>query len=1134
MDPTHQNGMSGGQMPPGGDGPSPECPSDARLEILLEAGEGSADHRWFVAHLESCDHCPPRLDALWTRMTDSPGTPVPGQLDLDQFNRILGRISARTTASQYDLSFLPLSLRIGCLGKLGPYDLERVIGSGGMGLVFQGRDQRTGERVAVKTLRRPREAGPDLRERFLREGLVAQPISHPGVLPVRDSGTDSGIPYLVTPLLTGRNFDRLIRDKAPLPVAEAVEWIRQAAEALGAAHRLGIVHRDIKPSNLWLRGEGGAARVCVIDFGLALAETRGDLARLTSDGTMVGTPAYIAPEQASGGQAGPPADLFSLGCVLYEMLTGRRVFPGDNPLEVLRAIALFRVVPAERFRPDLPRPLRAILSRCLEPAPADRYPDASALAEDLRRLQAGLKSLYSPPGWPEKLRRWAVRHPGLAATFGLVALGLTTSTAVSVYQANQAGAARARAEAEVEISRATAERNRHLLYFAGVRSALDSYNAGRAGEALATLTRMDEDPQFQALIGFEWHHLERLCRQTAQEMTVGAAGGFPVVHEIAELEPGIVTAYNKDSFIRADWAKGAITHFPVEHDRKAPGAITMSPDGRRGAWLEPGGEIRSIDLQTGVITGCCKGLASKGESVSHLALGPARADRLYLCLGESGGGKTRLVAWDLAKGEVSHSHDLATRPDFQLKSSPDGTALLTVLQGGSLALWRPGSGGGLTVSRPIPLESPLVFWRADGKNCYVMGREKFQTRVYHWDFSGAPVPVEFGGAQPDLMVPALSGDFFALDSKGMRHRLEGGLATRAPGQVAPGVYTRGLIGSDGRFPLLAACRRNTVARLALSPPSPAERHTLAPREKSLAVDLVWLDESHLVARQTPDKEGFSRLTLLRHEVAAENGAFRLIPLRETRLKGRCQIVHGSPPGRLLLAREGECLWIGVAGEEPAGIHLKKLPFRLLALGDGYAGLTRDGTLFRLDGSMREQWSLGVSGSEEGSGELLCFCAAPDSSSLAVLWRRSGKSTLSWIRAKDGGLISTDTREEWEDVMDMAMVTPESLAITRATGEISLHSLREGRATATMKNLDRVPIYLSHSTAAGRMATIDAGGQVDLWDVRHWLHVPVVSNPQENRSNIPLGLSFSPGGDKLAFFGEDGTISVLSGPGPRMP
>ncbi|MFM8933086.1 MAG: hypothetical protein ACKOS8_14565, partial [Gemmataceae bacterium] len=167
-------------------------------------------------------------------------------------------------------------------------------------------------------------------------------------------------------------------------------------------------------------------------------------------------------------------------------------------------------------------------------------------------------------------------------------------------------------------------------------------------------------------------------------------------------------------------------------------------------------------------------------------------------------------------------------------------------------------------------------------------------------------------------------------------------------------------------------------------------------------------------------------------------------------------------------------------------------------------------------------------------ELLGFCASPDSSSLAVLWRRSGKSTLSWIRARDGGLLSTETREEWEDVMDMTMVAPESLAITRTAGEIALHNLREGRTTKTLKNMDRVPVYLSYSAEAGRMATIDIGGQVELWDTRHWLHVPLVSNPQDNRSSISMGLAFSPGGGKLAYFSEDGTVSILVAPRPSLP
>lgn len=1132
MDPNHQSGTSQGQTPPDGEGPSPECPNDARLESLLEADEDSAENRWFVAHLEACPHCPDRLNTLWSRMTDANRTPVPVQLDRDQFNRILDRIHAKTTASQFDLSFLPVSVRAGCLGRLGPYDLERVIGSGGMGLVFKGWDHRTGERVAVKTLRRPREAGADLRERFLREGSVARPVRHPGVLPVQDSGTDAGVPYLVTPLLTGRSFDNLIHNQAPLPVADAVEWIRQAAEALGAAHRLNIVHRDIKPSNLWLRREGEAGRVRVIDFGLALAESQGDRVRLTTAGTMLGTPAYIAPEQAAGEPSGPPADVFSLGCVLYEMLTGRRVFPGDNPLEVMRSIAAFRVIPAGRFRPDLPRPLRDILTRCLELDPANRYPDASTLAEELRRLQTGLKSLYRPPGRTERLRRWALRHPGYAVTFGLVALVLTTATVVSLHLAREAGRARAIAETEVETSRRVAEKNSHLLYFAGIRAAVNSYLSGRVGEARASLTEMENTLEFNRLAGFEWRHLADLCSRGAQEMPISPEDNSLVARGITEMAPGVLAALTNDSFVRIDWRHGECARFPVEIRKDFLGLPSLSPDGRQGAWLTPGGVMTLIDLETGSESEICQGLKLGNAVVQSLALGPVKSNRLFIALRDPTGNKHSLVTWDLARGEATHTQGLEWKPGRQFLSSPDGGTLLGLLEGGRLVAWNPSRPGPPRFAGPLPIESPVPAWRADGTDCYVMGRENFRTRVYFWDLAGSPEPVDFGTAQPDLMAPATNGDFFTFDSTGAMHRLDGNRATRVPGGIAVGVYSRALITSDSRFPLKAVAFRGTALQTALVPPDPMQRHTIA--GPAPLADVVWLDDSHLVARQTMGKDGFTHLTVLRSAGGVETVAPPLTVRRETRLQGRCMIAPSAGTGKVLVVRDRDCLWLDATGETDTGIRLEKSPFKLVALGDGFAGLSRDGTLFRLDGSLRAQWSLVVPGSGQGPGELLGFSAAPDSSSLAVLWRSSGKATLSWVRASDGMLLSTEIRENWGEVLDMSMVSPEELALARLTGDVFLHSLPRQTTLATGKNMDRIPVYMDYSKAAGRMATIDTGGQIHLWDPRQWLHVPIVSNPRENRSSIPLSLAFSPGGDRLSFFTEDGTVSVLAAPQPGKP
>ena len=1127
MGSSDQNGTSGGKPCPDGEGLPGGCPDDARLESLLEAEEGSPEHLEFDRHLERCPHCPGRLEALWGKTADSATAGLTDGLTREHFDRILDRISAQTTAREYDLSFLPLSLRAECLGQLGPYHLERVIGSGGMGLVFQALDSRTGERVALKTLRGGRSAPRDLRERFLREGRVAQPVRHPGVLAVRDAGTDTGIPYLVTPLLSGQSFDSLIRGKAPLPAADAVEWARQAAEALGAAHRFNIVHRDIKPSNLWLRAGDDPQRVCVLDFGLALQGAPTGAERLTTTGAMLGTPAYIAPEQANGHHAGPPADVFSLGCVLYEMLTGRRVFPGDNALQVLRAIATFRVVPAERFRPDLPRALRDILARCLELAPGDRYPDAVALAEDLRRVQAGQKSLYPPAGRAEQLRRWVARHPALAGTTALVAVALSMATLVSLYQASEARRARASAEAEVEVSRLTAERNRQLLYYAGVRSALNSYTTGKPSEALGTLGQLEDDPEFQPILGWEWQQLAGLCRESILEMPVDAwAGSLPTLG-LAEAGPGVFSACNRDGFIRIDWAGKKSRHFPAEAARDARVGLTLAPDGGRGAWLTPEGAVKLVDLQSGALEEVCRGLERGKGRISHVALGPGASGRLYVYIQDPDKSKSRLVAWDLRAGKATHTQAMDLAPGRNFAASPDGSALLAPVEKGRWALWRPGAADALLLTDPVPLDSPTLYWRGNGENAYALGRDQFQTRLYHWDLRGAPGPVDMGTARPDQVAPGAGGTLFAFDNQGAIHRLEGGVASRVPGHVGPGLYQRAMICADSRFPLLGISRRGTVTRSALVAPAATERFMLPPHGSSLATDLHWMDDSHLVARQTRNDEGYSQLTLLRHGPGAGDNPWELTLIRTIRVAGRCLVAPAGGNGRMLVAGENGCLWLDRDGETDTGVKLGAMPQALLPAQDGFCGIEADGTLFGLDRSLRKRWSRRVPGAEEGAGEKTGFTTATDGSSVVVLWRNGEMATLSCIGAGDGAILSSDTRQDLCAVADMTMVSRDHLALAAGSGNLLLHSLPERRTLLAREGMDRIPQYLAYSRAAGRLASIDLGGQVDLWDTRFLSQIPIVSDPQNNRSSIPLRLVFSPNGGKLAYLGEDGSIRVLT-------
>ncbi|WP_182887116.1 serine/threonine-protein kinase [Microbispora sp. H10885] len=247
----------------------------------------------------------------------------------------------------------------------GRYELEGLIGRGGMGEVWRGRDLRAHRPVAVKILA-PQVAGVASRERFAREARAAARIVHPNVVTVLDIGEEDARPYLVMELLTGRSLADELADRGRYSVAEACDLTSQAAAGLDAAHRAGVVHRDVKPANLH-RTANGALKV--VDFGVAQVAT--EAARLTAVGAVVGTAAYLAPEQIEGRGAGAACDLYALGCVCYELLCGHPPFTGSAPELVYRHIHQ-APVPPSRHRPEIPAELERLIMALLAKDPAAR------------------------------------------------------------------------------------------------------------------------------------------------------------------------------------------------------------------------------------------------------------------------------------------------------------------------------------------------------------------------------------------------------------------------------------------------------------------------------------------------------------------------------------------------------------------------------------------------------------------------------------------------------------------------------------------------------------------------------------------------------------------------------------------
>src|SRR5436853_2011577 len=264
----------------------------------------------------------------------------------------------------------------------GRYRILRKLGTGGMANVYLAEDEVLGRRVAIKILN-DRHAGDDqFVERFRREAKNAAGLSHPNIVSIYDRGEAEGTYYIATEYAAGRSLKELIVSRGPAPVNVAVEYARQILSALRFAHRHGIVHRDIKPHNVLVDGEG---RVKVTDFGIA----RAGASQMTEAGSIVGTAQYLSPEQARGSGVDQRSDLYSLGVVLYELLTGTVPFSGDTPVEIAMKHLSQTPEPPSAKRADVPRDLDLIVLRALAKDPAERYQSAEEMDADLARVQRG-------------------------------------------------------------------------------------------------------------------------------------------------------------------------------------------------------------------------------------------------------------------------------------------------------------------------------------------------------------------------------------------------------------------------------------------------------------------------------------------------------------------------------------------------------------------------------------------------------------------------------------------------------------------------------------------------------------------------------------------------------------------------
>jgi eukaryotic-like serine/threonine-protein kinase len=318
----------------------------------------------------------------------------------------------------------------------GRYEVVRAIGAGGMGCVYLARDSVLSREVALKVLDERHAEIEEFVERFRREAQAAASLSHPNIVAVYDYGEDErGAPYIAMEHVAGGTLKERIREKGKLPPRVAAGVALQITSALEAAHESGIVHRDVKPENVLVTEDGN---VKVADFGIARAA---EATAVTATSTVLGSVRYLSPEQASGGEVGPASDLYSLGVVLYELLSGEVPFEAHNPIATAMRHLTETPAPPGEFEPRIPAALEAVTLKLLEKDPADRYPSAGALAEDLMRVLAEAAPTAFAPTERIIRARWLPERPPRSRRKRriLAALAVIPMVAVLVVLASSVG-----------------------------------------------------------------------------------------------------------------------------------------------------------------------------------------------------------------------------------------------------------------------------------------------------------------------------------------------------------------------------------------------------------------------------------------------------------------------------------------------------------------------------------------------------------------------------------------------------------------------------------------------------------------------------------------------------------------------
>jgi WD40 repeat protein/tRNA A-37 threonylcarbamoyl transferase component Bud32 len=637
--------------------------------------------------------------------------PAPGDAPSSKTNEATLTFRERALRSPRDI-----------IHRFGDYELLQEIARGGMGIVFKARQVKLNRIVAVKMILSGQLAGPEDVERFHVEAEAAAQLDHPGIVPIYEVGHDEGQYFFSMGFVDGQSLSKKVAE-GPLPAREAAGIVRDVADAVHYAHDKGVIHRDLKPGNILL-DKAGKARVT--DFGLAkLIESSSEL---TGTGQILGTPSYMPPEQATGqvNDVGRASDVYSLGAILYCLLTGRPPFQAANPLETLLQVQKQQPVPPTQLNPNIPPDLDTIALKCLDKSPSRRYPTANALAEELNRYLEGRPILARRVSRAERFWRWCKREPVLASLTMAVIVAFIVGTAVTVsffwirIQRDEADAARIAAESakdkefqarsEAEAAQAAAElaKDQEVQARSEAEDAknksktaeLDAIQAREQGEYQAYIAqiglaaaKIDENAFGSArdllneckaeLRNWEWGRLMYLCGLEVRSVQTDAP--IDAVAFSADGTKFITGGWNHSAEIWETASGKPLATLP--HDGLYVHAVALSPDGK---FVATGGNDRRAPLRlwevaTGrpVLVGEFSGHGDAVLSVAFSRDGTKLLSASY--------DKTARL-WDTKSGKELKSFLGHSWWVWAAAFSPDEERVVTASQDGSAIIWRTETG----------------------------------------------------------------------------------------------------------------------------------------------------------------------------------------------------------------------------------------------------------------------------------------------------------------------------------------------------------------------------------------------------------------------------------------------------------